>query len=53
MVFFISAGIYLVGNTLYVIFGQGTVQPWNSYEKKETKTENTEKALDDTLSSKQ
>lgn len=29
IVFFIAAGFYLVGNTLYVIFGRANVQPWN------------------------
>ncbi|KMY94944.1 putative inorganic phosphate cotransporter isoform X1 [Drosophila simulans] len=29
IVFFIAAGFYLVGNTLYVIFGKANVQPWN------------------------
>ncbi|XP_043644208.1 putative inorganic phosphate cotransporter isoform X1 [Drosophila teissieri] len=29
IVFFIAAAFYLVGNTLYVIFGKANVQPWN------------------------
>ncbi|KAH8270801.1 hypothetical protein KR018_005114, partial [Drosophila ironensis] len=29
IVFFIASGFYLVGNTLYVIFGKASVQPWN------------------------
>jgi len=29
VVFFIAAGFYLVGNSLYVIFGKANVQPWN------------------------
>ncbi|XP_070068653.1 putative inorganic phosphate cotransporter isoform X1 [Drosophila takahashii] len=29
MVFFITGGIYLVCNTLFVIFGKATIQPWN------------------------
>lgn len=29
IVFFITAGVYLVSNGLFVIFGQATVQPWN------------------------
>ncbi|XP_023295724.2 putative inorganic phosphate cotransporter isoform X1 [Lucilia cuprina] len=29
IVFFITAGVYLVCNSLFVIFGKGTVQPWN------------------------
>ncbi|KAM7343539.1 putative inorganic phosphate cotransporter isoform 2-T2 [Cochliomyia hominivorax] len=30
IVFFITAGIFLVGNSLFVIFGQATVQTWNN-----------------------
>lgn len=29
--FFLSAGVVTLGNTLFIIFGEGTVQPWNSY----------------------
>lgn len=29
IVFFLAAGYYLVGNTVFVLFGKGTVQPWN------------------------
>jgi len=29
LVFFIAAGFYLVGNGLFVIFGQAHVQDWN------------------------
>ncbi|XP_065369173.1 putative inorganic phosphate cotransporter isoform X2 [Calliphora vicina] len=29
IVFFITAGVYLVCNLLFVVFGKGTVQPWN------------------------
>lgn len=29
IVFFITAGVYLVCNSVFVVFGQGTVQPWN------------------------
>ncbi|XP_017078218.1 putative inorganic phosphate cotransporter isoform X3 [Drosophila eugracilis] len=29
LVFFITGGIYLVCNTLFVIFGKATIQPWN------------------------
>ncbi|XP_036331722.1 putative inorganic phosphate cotransporter isoform X2 [Rhagoletis pomonella] len=29
IVFFITAGVYLVCNALFIIFGQATVQPWN------------------------
>lgn len=30
IVFFISAGIYLIGNLLFIIFGKVDEQPWNS-----------------------
>ncbi|XP_017835937.1 putative inorganic phosphate cotransporter isoform X2 [Drosophila busckii] len=29
VVFFITGGVYLLTNTLFVIFGKATVQPWN------------------------
>ncbi|EDW02608.1 putative inorganic phosphate cotransporter [Drosophila grimshawi] len=29
MVFFVAAGIYLVGNGVFLIFGRTNVQPWN------------------------
>lgn len=29
VVFFITGGVYLVCNTIFVIFGKATVQPWN------------------------
>lgn len=29
IVFFIAAGIYFVGNTMFVLFGRTSVQPWN------------------------
>ncbi|EDW01195.1 putative inorganic phosphate cotransporter [Drosophila grimshawi] len=29
VVFFITGGIYLLCNTLFVVMGKGTVQPWN------------------------
>lgn len=32
-VFFIAAGIYFVGNLLYVIFCKTSTQPWNEPEK--------------------
>jgi hypothetical protein len=28
-VFLIAAGFFVVGNTIFVIFGSGEVQPWN------------------------
>ncbi|XP_059615082.1 putative inorganic phosphate cotransporter isoform X2 [Phlebotomus argentipes] len=34
LVFFISAAIYLVGNTLFVIFGRTEIQTWNNPEPK-------------------
>lgn len=30
--FFITAGYYLIGNTLFVVFGTAKVQPWNYSE---------------------
>ncbi|XP_012272718.1 putative inorganic phosphate cotransporter isoform X2 [Orussus abietinus] len=29
IIFYISAGIYVVGDAVFVLFGQGEVQPWN------------------------
>lgn len=29
IVFFIAAGTYFVGNTLFVVFGKTDIQPWN------------------------
>lgn len=29
IIFFITAGYYLLGNTAFVVFGKGTIQPWN------------------------
>ncbi|KAH8340020.1 hypothetical protein KR067_006338, partial [Drosophila pandora] len=29
VVFFITGGVYLICNTLFVLFGKATVQPWN------------------------
>lgn len=29
IVFFLTAGYYLIGNTSFVLFGKGTIQPWN------------------------
>lgn len=37
IVFFISAGIYFVGNLLFIIFGQTTVQKWNDPEERHRK----------------
>ncbi|KAM7343118.1 putative inorganic phosphate cotransporter isoform 2-T3 [Cochliomyia hominivorax] len=34
IVFFIAAGVYLIGNGLFVIFGKATVQPWNDQDVK-------------------
>lgn len=36
-VFFISAGIYFIGNFLFVIFSKTDVQPWNDPEQKDGK----------------
>lgn len=33
IVFFIAAGIYFLGNTLFVIFGKTDIQPWNEPQK--------------------
>lgn len=33
IVFFIAAGVYFVGNTMFVIFGETDVQPWNESQK--------------------
>ncbi|XP_076624580.1 putative inorganic phosphate cotransporter [Colletes latitarsis] len=30
-VFYLSAIVYFVGNLIFIIFGQGEVQPWNNY----------------------
>lgn len=29
IIFFVAAGFYFVGNTIFVFFGKGTIQPWN------------------------
>lgn len=29
IIFFITAGYYFVGNSLFVLFGKGTIQSWN------------------------
>lgn len=34
-IFFITAGIYLVGNAMFVIFGSAVTQPWNENTDKE------------------
>ncbi|CAD7014722.1 putative inorganic phosphate cotransporter [Ceratitis capitata] len=39
IVFFITAGIYLVGNFLFIVFGQATVQPWNDLVNSSTRTQ--------------
>lgn len=31
--FFVAAGIYFFGNLIFIIFGQGSIQPWNSIHK--------------------
>ncbi|KAH8369594.1 hypothetical protein KR093_000239, partial [Drosophila rubida] len=30
LVFFIAAGVYLMGNGMFVIFGRANIQPWNN-----------------------
>ncbi|XP_055676467.1 putative inorganic phosphate cotransporter [Lutzomyia longipalpis] len=30
VVFFVAAAIYFIGNTFFVIFGSGEIQPWNN-----------------------
>ncbi|XP_049947673.1 vesicular glutamate transporter 2-like [Schistocerca serialis cubense] len=43
-VFLSAAGVYFVGNLIFVIFAKGEVQPWNDPNySKEKKTETTEK----------
>lgn len=32
IVFFVAAGIYFVGNTVFIIFGRTNVQRWNDAE---------------------
>lgn len=29
IVFFVAAGIFFVGNAIFVVFGSGRLQPWN------------------------
>lgn len=31
--FFIAAGVYFLGNTMFVIFGKTDIQPWNEPQK--------------------
>ncbi len=33
--FLIAAGVYVFFNTIFVIFGSGELQPWNTYWEKE------------------
>uniref|UniRef100_A0A6B2EEN1 Putative inorganic phosphate cotransporter n=1 Tax=Phlebotomus kandelakii TaxID=1109342 RepID=A0A6B2EEN1_9DIPT len=35
IVFFVAAAIYFLGNTFFVIFGRGDIQPWNNPDKEE------------------
>ncbi|XP_049836705.1 putative inorganic phosphate cotransporter isoform X2 [Schistocerca gregaria] len=39
IVFYIASGIYLFGNTIFVIFGSAVVQPWNEPKKSKENTE--------------
>ncbi|KAF5293591.1 hypothetical protein FQA39_LY03076 [Lamprigera yunnana] len=32
IVFYISSGVYILGNVVFIIFGSGEVQPWNVVE---------------------
>lgn len=32
IIFFITAGYYLIGNTTFVLFGKCDIQPWNYAE---------------------
>lgn len=36
IIFFIAAGIYLIGNLMFVIFGKASVQMWNEPKKSNT-----------------
>lgn len=35
--YFLSAGIYIIGNLVFIIFGKATVQSWNDTTTKITK----------------
>lgn len=40
IIFFIAAGVYLVGNTLFIFFGKVTPQPWNEPKQSVTNGQN-------------
>ncbi|XP_067010450.1 putative inorganic phosphate cotransporter [Anabrus simplex] len=48
VVFFVSAGFYFVGNLIFILFGKGTVQPWNEpvYPEDAVKDQTTESRSD-------
>ncbi|XP_035730522.1 putative inorganic phosphate cotransporter [Vespa mandarinia] len=37
-IFFLSAGLYIIGNLIFVLFGKGKVQMWNDPVKKQKQT---------------
>lgn len=37
IVFFVSAGVFFVGNLIFIVFGSGTIQPWNNTEENNSK----------------
>lgn len=39
IVFFTTAGIYLVGNLVFIILGSGVAQPWNFQQEKQENIE--------------
>ncbi|CAB3359869.1 Hypothetical predicted protein [Cloeon dipterum] len=52
-VWLISAAIYVVANTIFVIFGSGETQPWNSPDYKRTKASSVQDSSSDRSSSPQ
>ncbi|XP_055920027.1 putative inorganic phosphate cotransporter [Eupeodes corollae] len=48
LVFFITGGFYLVGNTLFLLFGKTEVQPWNYPNQRERRSSSDQDALLDT-----
>ncbi|XP_076245930.1 putative inorganic phosphate cotransporter [Calliopsis andreniformis] len=43
IVFYISAAVYFLGNLVFIIFGQGEIQPWNEPESTEDQDQEQEK----------
>lgn len=43
IVFYLAAGVYIIGNLIFIVFGEAEIQPWNEPEftddLKETKKE--------------